>query len=104
MEAAGNPNVSVKIYKGAHHGWEQTGAVSYLAKAENYSKCKAYYEDDGAMTMSDPAGPTLMKGTEIFAWRRSHCMTIGAHVGGGNEKLKREAINGLTTFLRGTGF
>jgi hypothetical protein len=31
-------------------------------------------------------------------------MTIGAHVGGGNEKLKREAINDLTTFLRGTGF
>ena len=104
IRIAGNTNVSVKTYKGAHHSWEQTGAVSFLAKAENYSKCNAFYEDNGAMTMAVPDGPTLMKGSDIFAWRRSHCMTTGAHVGGSNDKLKREATNDLIAFLRSAGF
>jgi hypothetical protein len=41
------------------------------------------------MTMAMPNGPTLMKGSDIFEWRRSHCMTIGAHVGGGTESAMR---------------
>jgi len=104
IRTAGNPNVTVKTYKGAHHGWEGIGPVSFLSKAENYSTCHAFYEDDGAMTMAVPNGPTLMKGDEIFAWRRRHCMTIGAHVGGGTEKLKREATNDLVQFLKAQGF
>jgi hypothetical protein len=78
--------------------------VQFPAKAESYSKCKAFYEDNGAMTMAVPDGPTLMKGSDIFARRRSHCITIGAHVGGSTDKLKREATNDLVAFLRSAGF
>jgi hypothetical protein len=56
--------VSVKDYM-VHHNWEYTAPVHFLSKAENY------YEDNGAMTMAVPNGPTLMKGSDIFEWRRS---------------------------------
>jgi dienelactone hydrolase len=103
IRIAGNKNVSVKTYM-VHHNWEDTAPVHFQPKAENYSKCKAFYEDNGAMTMAVLNGPTLMKGSDIFEWRRSHCMTIGAHVGGGTETLKREATSDLVAFLKRAGF
>jgi dienelactone hydrolase len=104
IKAAGNPDVALKIYRGAHHNWEYVHAVSLLARAENYSKCFAIIEDDGEYVMDAGKGPTFMKGADIFAWRRANCMSAGAHVGGGTEKLKRDATGDLITFLKEHGF
>ena len=58
-------------------------------------------EDDGRLT---PEGGTpLPRGTELD-WRRKNCMKLGVHVGGGTEKLKREATNDLIAFLKKHGF
>lgn len=104
IKQAGNSDVALKMYKGAHHNWEDTHAVILLGKAENYAKCDTIIEDDGAMAMASGKGPTFMKGSDIFAWRRANCMTMGAHVAGGTEKLKREATGDLVAFLKRQGF
>jgi dienelactone hydrolase len=104
MVNAGNPAVTVKIYKGAQHNWETMGEVIYMARAENYSRCKGSIEADGAITMAVKDGPRLMKSADVFAYLRTHCMTMGVHVGGGTEKLRGEATADLMRFLKGHGF
>lgn len=104
IKAAGNPNVALKIYKDAHHTWENTRPVSFLARGENYSKCFAIIEDNGAYVMAAGKGPTLSKSADIFAWRIENCRSLGFHVGGGTEKLKREATGDLIAFLKRNGF
>jgi dienelactone hydrolase len=104
IKASGNPGVTLKVYKGAHHNWEDVRPVSLLARAENYSTCSAIIDDNGEWVMAAGKGPSLMKAADIYAWRRANCMTVGAHVGGGSEALKREASRDLLAFLRGHGF
>ena len=104
IKAAGNSKVAVKVYKGAHHNWEDTRPVSLLARAENFSKCFEVIEDNGARVMAAGKGPTFTQAADLYAWRRANCRTIGAHVGGGTEKLKREAIRDLIAFLQRNGF
>ena len=104
IKAAGNPNVALKVYQGARHNWEDVRPVSLLARAENYSTCSAVIDDNGEWVMAAGKGPWLMKAADIYAWRRANCMTVGAHVGGGSEALKREASRDLLAFLKGNGF
>ena len=52
IKVAGNADVAVKVYIGAHHNWEVTRPVSLLARAENYSKCFEVIEDDGARVIA----------------------------------------------------
>ena len=40
MRAAGNRRIKVKVYSGAHHGWESLGPVFDIRDAENWSCCK----------------------------------------------------------------
>ena len=48
MRAAGNRRIKVKVYSGAHHGWESIGPVFDIRDAENWSCCKNFIEDDGS--------------------------------------------------------
>jgi dienelactone hydrolase len=101
IKAAGNPNVEVKVYKGARHGWETLGPVSYMEKAENYSKCFAIIEDDGDRTFS--ATGQRVAAQEVLRWMKKNCVVHGAHSGGGTEKLKRNATDDLIAFLNRNG-
>src|SRR5260370_21236698 len=39
MRLAGNRRIKVKVYGGAHHGWESIGPVFDIRDAENWSCC-----------------------------------------------------------------
>jgi dienelactone hydrolase len=104
IKAAGNPNVEVKIYKGANHNWEAIGRPAFLAGAENYSKCPAIIEDNGDWVMKAGDGPVLRSAGAIFEWRRANCRTFGEHVGGGSQERKDAATNDLIAFLKRNGF
>jgi dienelactone hydrolase len=102
MRAAGNRRIKVKVYGGAHHGWESLGPVFDIRDAENWSCCRNYIEDDGrhfvvaaGRTMSEP---------DYQAWARRNCVTRGARAGGGTLELRQRATGDLLAFLHQHGF
>jgi len=102
MRAAGNRRIKVKVYSGAHHGWESLGPVFDIRDAENWSCCRNFIEDDGrhfvvatGRAMSEPA---------YQAWARTNCVTRGARAGGGTAELKARATSDLLAFLAAHGF
>ncbi|MDR2056374.1 MAG: dienelactone hydrolase family protein [Desulfovibrio sp.] len=95
MIAAGNSLVEVRVYPGAHHAFERTGSLLYLARAENFSRRLFMVEDDG--TVSDEAGRHMT--WEEFLERRHEYLTLGAHAGGGTEELKELVAGDIYQFL-----
>ncbi len=102
IKAAGNPNITVKVYNGAHHNWEDTRPLSYFAEAQNNAKCVSVIEDNGDRTVA--AGGQRIKGAEFSSWVLQNCTSWGFHVGGGTDQLKREATSDLVAFLKRNGF
>ena len=102
MRAAGNRAIKVKVYGGAHHGWESIGAVFDIKDAENWSCCRNWIEDDGRHFVVG-AGQTMTE-PDYQAWARAHCVTRGARAGGGTAELKRRATGDLLAFLQARGF
>jgi hypothetical protein len=102
MRAAGNRRVKVKVYSGAHHGWESLGPVFDIRDAENWSCCKNFIEDDGNHFVV--AAGRAMPEPEYQAWARLHCITRGARAGGGTAELKARATADLLAFLSAHGF
>jgi dienelactone hydrolase len=100
LRAAGNARVEVKVYEGAHHGWERIGDAPLLvANAENYSRCLGFVEDDGSVTVEGDAGPRIYPG-QYLAWAKAHCMYRGnTHVGGGSPEIVTRARADLAAFL-----
>ncbi|MFZ5782996.1 MAG: dienelactone hydrolase family protein [Pseudomonadota bacterium] len=101
MRAAGSRRIKVKIYGGAHHGWETIGPVFDIRDAENWSCCRNYIEDDGRHFVVE-AGRTMSE-PEYQAWARRHCVTLGARAGGGTPALKARATGDLLRFLHDQG-
>ncbi len=102
MREAG-ADVTVKIYRGAHHGWEAIGPLNELRRAENYSHCRALMEDDGNLYV--PQADRHMSQAEYSEWARLHCMFTGrTHAGGGTVELRRQATDDLLQFLKANGF
>lgn len=102
MRATG-ADVTVKIYRGAHHGWEALGRLNELGRAENYSHCRAVLEDDGRLYV--PQADRHMSQAEYAEWARLHCMFLGrTHAGGGTAELRRQATDDLLQFLKARGF
>jgi dienelactone hydrolase len=97
MRLAGNGRIKVKVYSGAHHGWESIGPVFDIKDAENWSCCRNYIEDDGRHFV--PAAGWAMSEPEYQAWARRHCITKGARAGGGTPELKQRATADLLAFL-----
>jgi dienelactone hydrolase len=102
MRAAGNRRVRVKVYSGAHHGWESLGPVFDIKDAENWSCCTNFIEDDGSHFVV--AAGRAFSEPEYQAWARRHCITRGARAGGGTAELKRRATADLLDFLGTHGF
>jgi dienelactone hydrolase len=102
MRAAGNRAIKVKVYSGAHHGWESIGPVFDIKDAENWSCCKNFIEDDGRHFVV-AAGQTFSE-PDYQAWARLHCVTRGARAGGGTVALKQRATADLLGFLGRYGF
>lgn len=102
MRAAGNLRVKVKVYSGAHHGWESLGPVFDIRDAENWSCCKNFIEDDGNHFVV--AAGRAMPEPEYQVWARIHCVTRGARAGGGTADLKARATADLLAFLSAHGF
>jgi dienelactone hydrolase len=102
MRAAGNKRIKVKVYSGAHHGWESLGPVFDIRDAENWSCCTNFIEDDGRHFVI--AASRAMAEPEYQAWARRHCVTRGARAGGGTSELRARATGDLLTFLQSHGF
>jgi dienelactone hydrolase len=102
MRAAGNRRIKVKVYSGAHHGWESLGPVFDIRDAENWSCCRNLIEDDGRHFVV-AAGRAMVE-PEYQAWARTNCVTRGARGGGGTPALKARATADLLGFLTAHGF
>jgi dienelactone hydrolase len=102
MRAAGNRRIKVKVYSGAHHGWESLGPVFDIRDAENWSCCNNWIEDDGRHFVI--AAGRAMAEPEYQAWACTHCVTRGARAGGGTAALKARATADLLAFLSTHGF
>ncbi len=102
MRAAGNRRIKVKVYGGAHHGWESLGPVFDIKDAENWSCCRNFIEDDGSHFVV--AAGRRMGEPEYQAWARLNCVTKGARAGGGTQELRRRATDDLLAFLAVHGF
>jgi len=102
MRQAGNGRIKVKIYSGAHHGWESLGPVFDIKDAENWSCCVNFIEDDGRHFVV--AAGRAFSEPDYQAWARRHCVTRGARAGGGTAALKRRATGDLLAFLATHGF
>jgi dienelactone hydrolase len=102
MRAAGNRRIKVKVYAGAHHGWESLGPVFDIRDAENWSCCTNLIEDDGRHFVVG-AG-RVMDEPDYQTWARQNCVTKGARAGGGTADLKRRATGDLLGFLADNGF
>lgn len=103
IKEAGNKRVETKVYPGAHHAWEELGAEpEYDPKAENYSQCRVWIEDDGKMFSADTG--ELVPEDEWHAWAKTNCMTLGTKCCGGTRERKEAATRDIITFLRKYGF
>ena len=97
MRAAGNRRIKVKVFGGAHHGWESIGPVFDIRDAENWSCCTNFIEDDGSHFVV--AAGRAMSEPDYQSWARRHCVTRGARAGGGTVELKQRATADLIAFL-----
>jgi len=102
MRRAGEGKIKVKVYGGAHHGWESLGPLFDIRDAENWSCCKNFIEDDGRHFVI--AAGRAMSEPDYQAWARRHCVTRGARAGGGTSELKQRATDDLLAFLATHGF
>jgi dienelactone hydrolase len=102
MRATGNRRIKVKVYNGAHHGWESIGPVFDIRDAENWSCCTNFIEDDGMHFVV--ATGRAMREPDYQSWARRHCVTRGARAGGGTVELKRRATADLISFLQSHRF
>ena len=97
MRGAGNGRIRVKIYSGAHHGWESLGPVFDIKDAENWSCCTNFIEDDGSHFVV--AAGRAFSEPDYQTWARRHCITRGARAGGGTTELRQRATDDLLGFL-----
>lgn len=99
IRKAGNSQIEAKIYKGAHHAWEDLGwRPLFDARAENYAQCRVWVEDDGRMISADTG--ELVPEDDWHGWAKKNCMTIGATCCGGTRRSRNAATDDIVAFLR----
>lgn len=102
LRTNGNSKIEVKVYKGAHHGWEKISAKPFFdPKFANTSRCRVSFDDDGAALTPD--GKKLPAGG-LNDWMRQNCMYFGHHCCAGTPALIKEATGDLIRFLKKHGF
>jgi dienelactone hydrolase len=98
MRTAGNTSIETRVYRDAHHAWEELGRQpQYDPKVENYSNCRVWILDDGQM--SDAASGKLIPEKEWHKWAAENCMKLGATCCGGSRRLKSKATLDIINFL-----
>ncbi len=103
IQRTGNAQVETKIYKGAHHAWEELGwRPLYDARAENYAQCRVWVEEDGRMISADTG--EIVPEDDWHAWAKKNCMTLGATCCGGDRRNRNAATEDIVGFLRRHGF
>jgi dienelactone hydrolase len=103
LRGAGNANVEVKVYPGAHHAWEAVTANPLFDPwAENYAGCHVWIEDDGALAAASDGASIPRR--QWYEWAKRTCMKLGAHCCGGTPELKQQATRDVIAFLRKHGF
>jgi dienelactone hydrolase len=99
LRRAGNVNVEVKVYPGAHHAWEAvTPKPHFDPWAENYARCQVWIEDDGTLTAGSDGASIPRR--QWYEWAKRTCMKLGAHCCGGTPELKQQATHDIIAFLR----
>jgi dienelactone hydrolase len=100
MRAAGAP-VELKIYKGAHHGFDgdtsEPGEIR-LARAQNLRDCVLMNEDDGS-TVYARTGTVLSTPKQVMDILQRQCMKRGATVAA-NARVKSQALEDVKAFLK----
>jgi dienelactone hydrolase len=103
MRKTGNAQVETKIYKGAHHAWEDLGWFPlYDARAENYAQCRVWVEEDGRMISAETG--EIVPEDDWHGWAKKNCMTVGATCCGGSRRNRNAATEDIVGFLRRHGF
>jgi dienelactone hydrolase len=67
----------VKIYPGAHHGFDGDPAAEreyFLARAENYSDCVIFIEDDGKPAAFDKS--CVRRGATVASSQRARMQAL----------------------------
>ena len=97
MRRTGSKAIKTVIYPNVHHAWELTGPPVWLAKAENYSHCLFFVEENAELT--DASDGRHMTVQAFFRDRQRYC-ALGAHVGGGTASFKEEAAGAIVRFFQ----
>jgi len=92
--------VVVTTYPGAHHGFDGPDNLTsnvWLARAQNYSDCRIYIEDDGRL-VEGKTGEVLDSTKKSYDVLRKTCLRHGATVAT-NRKAKRQSMEDIKSFL-----
>lgn len=99
IRAAGGA-AQLKLYPGAHHGFDGDAREVFRPQAQNYRDCVLYIEDDGTTTYGRTGEP-LDSAQKAFELMRRDCMRSGATVGA-NARARSEALRDVKAFLKTT--
>lgn len=99
IRAAGGA-AQVKLYPGAHHGFDGDAREVFSPQAQNYRDCVLYIEDDGTTTYGRTGEP-LDSAQKAFDLMRRDCMRSGATVGA-NARARTDALRDVKAFLTST--
>jgi dienelactone hydrolase len=99
IRAAGG-TAQLKLYPGAHHGFDGDAREVFTPQAQNYRDCVLYIEDDGTTTYGRTGEP-LDSAQKAFELMRRDCMRSGATVGA-NARARTDALRDVKAFLKTT--
>ena len=91
-------SAELKVYKGAHHGFDGAGAVAKAPSVQNFRDCVMMIEDDGRTVLAK-TGQALDNPQRAIDALKKECMRTGATVGA-NAAAKRQAIEDVKVFLK----
>lgn len=99
MKKAG-ANIEWTVYPDAEHDFDgPDGRTHFRAeKAQNFSKCLVYIQDDGSMTDA-ATGEVIDSPRKYVDVMSKHCMTIGASAGT-NPAVKEKSLADIRVFLK----
>jgi dienelactone hydrolase len=98
MRDAGG-RAELRVYPGAHHGFDGDTPKVFVPHAQNLSDCLLYIEDDGSTTYAKTGErlDSTVKASEVM---RRDCMKSGATIGA-DARAKRQALEDVKAFLKG---
>ena len=98
IRAAGGVT-ELRIYPGAHHGFDGDTPRTFDPNAQNLSDCLLHIEDDGRTTYAR-TGETLESAARAAGVMKRDCMKMGATIAS-DARVKRQALEDVKAFLKG---